>query len=102
MEHRIVEREELIEELLADIRANKEYSADEVGYQVARLRVIRGLSQRELAEMVGTHQSSIARLEKGSHSPTLSFLQRVVEALDGKLIVKIQMAEPVEEEPPPC
>ena len=34
----------------------------EPGYQVARLRLIRGLTQAQLAEMVGTRQPSIARL----------------------------------------
>jgi DNA-binding transcriptional regulator YiaG len=32
----------------------------EPGYQVARLRLIRGLTQAQLAEMVGTRQPSIA------------------------------------------
>ena len=34
----------------------------EPGYQVARLRMFRGLTQAQLAEMVGTRQPSIARL----------------------------------------
>ena len=32
----------------------------EPGYQVARLRMLRGLTQAQLAEMVGTRQPSIA------------------------------------------
>jgi len=35
----------------------------EPGYQVARLRMMRGLTQAQLAEMVGTRQPSIARLK---------------------------------------
>lgn len=59
------------------------------GYQVARLRARRGLSQAELAGLVGTKQPSIARLESGQREPSLSFLRRVVEALGGKLSVQI-------------
>jgi len=61
----------------------------EPAYQVARLRIMRGLTQEQLAELVGTKQSSIARLESGNTQPRLSFLQRVVEALGGRLEVRI-------------
>jgi transcriptional regulator with XRE-family HTH domain len=61
----------------------------EPAYQVARLRMMRGLTQEQLAEMVGTKQPSIARLESGKMEPRLSFLRRVVEALGGQLEVQI-------------
>ena len=61
----------------------------EAGYQITRLRILRGLTQSQLAERVGTHQPSIARLESGQSSPSLSFLKRIVEALDGNLEIHI-------------
>lgn len=61
----------------------------EPGYQVARLRMQRGLTQKQLADLLGTKQSSIARLESGNSEPSLSFLRRVVQALGAKLEVKI-------------
>jgi len=61
----------------------------EPAYQVARLRIMRGLTQQQLAELVGTKQPSIARLESGKSEPTISFLRRVVEALGGRLEVRI-------------
>jgi DNA-binding XRE family transcriptional regulator len=61
----------------------------EPGYQVARLRMLRGLTQAQLAEMVGTRQPSIARLENGSSIPSLSFLQRIAAALDAKIEVRL-------------
>jgi DNA-binding XRE family transcriptional regulator len=57
----------------------------EPGYQIARLRIQRGLTQAELAEMIGTHQPSIARLENGSSVPSLSFLERIANALDARI-----------------
>ncbi len=57
----------------------------EPGYQVARLRTQRGLTQAQLAEMVGTRQPSIARLENGSSVPSLSFLDRIAKALDARI-----------------
>ena len=61
----------------------------EPGYQVARLRILRGLTQAQLASMVGTRQPSIARLENGSSQPSLSFLQKIAEALDAKIEVRL-------------
>ncbi len=57
----------------------------EPGYQVARLRIQRGLTQAQLAEMVGTRQPSIARLENGTSVPSLSFLDRIAKALDARI-----------------
>lgn len=64
-------------------------------YQVTRLRLLRGLTQNELAKKVGTRQSSIARLESGNGEPSLTFLRKVVEALGGRLTVEIIRDEPV-------
>ena len=61
----------------------------EPGYQVARLRMLRGLTQTQLAEMVGTHQPSIARLENGSSIPSLSFLNKIAAALDARFEIKL-------------
>jgi DNA-binding XRE family transcriptional regulator len=57
----------------------------EPGYQIARLRIQRGLTQAQLAEMVGTRQPSIARLENGNSVPSLSFLRRIADALDARI-----------------
>ena len=47
----------------------------------------RSLSQRELAELVGTTQSAIARLEGGNISPSLPTLDRIAHALGAELYV---------------
>ena len=65
------------------------WEALELGHQVARLRIMHGLTQEELAERVGTKQPSIARLESGQTEPKISFLRRVAEALNGRLEVRI-------------
>ena len=57
----------------------------EPGHQIARLRIQRGLTQTQLAEIVGTHQPSIARLENGSSAPSLSYLERIAKALDARI-----------------
>lgn len=65
----------------------------EPGYQIARLRILRGLTQAQLAERVGTPLPSIARLENGSSVTRLSFLQKVATALDARVEVKLVQEE---------
>jgi transcriptional regulator with XRE-family HTH domain len=55
--------------------------------EVRDLREKRGLSQRELAERLGTTQSAVARLEAGNVSPSLPTLDKVAAALGVELIV---------------
>lgn len=61
----------------------------ELGYEIARLRIQRGLTQTQLAEMAGTRQPSIARLENGTSDPSLSFLNRIAAALDARIELSI-------------
>jgi predicted transcriptional regulator len=57
--------------------------------RVAQQRVAKGLSQRQLAELVGTTQSAIARLERGGRPPRIDTLLRIAEALDCDLVVEL-------------
>ncbi len=81
--------EDWLQERMTNPKFRAEWEASEAAYQVARLRIQRGLTQEQVAALVGTKQSSIARLESGRTEPKLSFLQRVVEALGGRLEVRI-------------
>jgi predicted transcriptional regulator len=61
-----------------------------VADKVAARRQARGLSQRELAELVGTTQSAIARLERGGRPPRIDTLLRIADALDCDLVVDLK------------
>jgi ribosome-binding protein aMBF1 (putative translation factor) len=61
----------------------------QVADQVAEQRLARGLTQRQLAELTGTTQSAIARLERGGRPPRIDTLLRIAEALDCQLVVKL-------------
>jgi transcriptional regulator with XRE-family HTH domain len=61
----------------------------EPAYQLARLRILHGLTQQQLAELVGTKQPSIARLESGTVEPRISFLRKVAAALDSRVEIRI-------------
>lgn len=53
----------------------------EPGHQVARLRILQGLTQEQLAARANTTQSAIARLESGKRDPSVSYLRRVLGAM---------------------
>lgn len=61
----------------------------QIADRVAERRGAMGLSQRELAELVGTTQSAIARLERGGRPPRIDTLLRIAEALQCDLIVEL-------------
>ena len=60
-----------------------------IAQDVADRRQELGLSQRELAELVGTTQSAIARLERGGRPPRIDTLLRIADALDCDLTVEL-------------
>ena len=62
----------------------------QIANDVASRRVAQGLSQKDLAELVGTTQSAIARLERGGRPPRIDTLLRIAEALDCDLAVELR------------
>ena len=67
---------------------------ERVNAQVAReiyeLRTSRGLSQKQLADLVGTRQSAIARLEDADYQGhSLRMLRRIADALNAHLMVHL-------------
>jgi len=56
-----------------------------------KARAAAGVTQAEVAELIGTTQSAVARLESGSgkHSPSLSTLQKYAHALGCRLELRL-------------
>lgn len=57
--------------------------------QVIGERMEQNISQRELADRMGTKQANISRLENGNANPSLDFLKRLAKALGKKLEIKL-------------
>jgi transcriptional regulator with XRE-family HTH domain len=62
--------------------------AHEPAYQIARLRIMRGLTQEQLAEEAGAAQPNTARLESGAKDPSVSSLRKIADALDADLVIR--------------
>jgi transcriptional regulator with XRE-family HTH domain len=48
---------------------------------IAHYRKMRGMTQAQLAELVGVEQPHISRIERGDEGPPLALFRRVAEAL---------------------
>ena len=61
----------------------------QIAEEVANLRKERKLTQLELAALVGTTQSAIARLESGGRPPRIDTLLKIAAALGCDLVVRL-------------
>lgn len=85
----------IIEKMVGNDRQLRRMIAEEtVNAQVARLifdaRSSAGLTQKELAKLVGTTQSVIARLEDADYEGhSLSMVNRIAEALEKRIEIRM-------------
>lgn len=85
---------EILDRLTGDDPELREMIAEEaVHAQVARMvyeaRTAAGLTQKQLADLLGTQQSAIARLEDAEdQGHSLDMLRRIAEVLNQKLEVR--------------
>ena len=61
-----------------------------IAERVAERRRAWGVSQKGLAELCGTTQSAIARLERGARPPRIDTLARIATALDCELVIELR------------
>jgi len=57
--------------------------------EIILARKEKNLTQRDLAELIGTRQSNISRLESGNYNPSLDFLNRIALAVGKELEVRM-------------
>ena len=59
----------------------------EIAWLLIKYRMDAGLSQQELADLVGTSHSQISRIESGRHRTNLETLQRIAAAFNRTLVI---------------
>ena len=57
-----------------------------IGETIEQLRTNKGLTQEELAKMVGSSQSAIHRIEKGGQNVSLEMIKKLSEALGSQIL----------------
>ncbi len=79
---------------LADPEFRKEYEALEPKFvlieSIIRRRTELKMTQKELADKMGTGQAAISRLESGEANPTLASLANIAKALDADLLITLK------------
>ena len=68
--------------------------------QLIEARSRAGLTQAEVAERMGTSQSTVARLESGAAKPSLSTLRRYAKATGTTVRIKLEPAQPARKKGP--
>ena len=86
--------EDVKAKLLQNPELKKEFDDLKVIYdikkEIIRLRLSQGLSQKDLAQKVGTRQSAISRLENGEYNPSVEFLSKVAHALGKNISISFK------------
>ena len=86
--------QEHIKEKLKNPEFKEEYDALEEEYEIIRqiihTRISAGLTQKELAEKIGTRQSNVSRIENGNSNPSIGTLRRIAQATGKKLKVSFR------------
>jgi len=80
-------------ELLKDKVVKKEYNKLSARYklisELISARIKKGITQKELAQKIGTRQSAIARFEAGNINPSLGFLEKMAEVMGYKVNISL-------------
>jgi len=79
--------------ILKNKEVQNELKMNETEYKIIEdiimARKERNLTQKDLAELVGTKQSNISRFESGNYNPSLDFLNKLANAVGKELEVRI-------------
>lgn len=89
---RLISAESLHRKWMKDPKYRRAYEDLEPEFQIARAviqaRIKKGLTQKGLAEKIGTKQPAIARLEGMDSSPTISQIKKIAKVLDKRLVIR--------------
>lgn len=59
-----------------------------IGLQIAEARKKRGLTQAQLAELVGVDRANIGKIETGKYNVSIDILSRVCNAMDCEIKIE--------------
>jgi ribosome-binding protein aMBF1 (putative translation factor) len=78
---------------MAEPGAGESYASARLAYELGRavreMREQRGWTQAQLAEASGLTQPAVARFEAGGTVPTIPVLERLANALEADLVVRL-------------
>lgn len=89
-----------VRELLKNKKVREEYERLLPEYELARSlieqRLRKRMTQGDIAQKAGIPQSTVSRVEGLTHGlPKLATLKKIAEALDAKLVIKLEPKGPI-------
>jgi DNA-binding XRE family transcriptional regulator len=88
----LIDHKDFKNELFESEEVKEEYEKLNVMYEIKKqiigYRIENNLTQKELADRIGTKQSAISRLENDDYNPSVEFLDKVAHALGKKLEIR--------------
>lgn len=85
--------QEDIQDLEFKTHYQEERQALKLAMKIAELREKKGLSQQQLAQLMGTSQQAISRIESGEYEGfTLKTLEKIAEATGMRVIIEFVAA----------
>lgn len=80
--------------MMSDPAFAEEYETLRPKYEAISLvienRLKKNMTQKELAEKIGTKQANISRFESGKISPSIDFLSKLAQAFNMKVDIKFK------------
>lgn len=69
----------------------------EIAKEIIEARIKSGLSQEELATLMETSQSAIARLESGTSLPSMRTLAKLAKATNSQIQIHFKQVKPIKQ-----
>jgi transcriptional regulator with XRE-family HTH domain len=69
----------------------------EIAKEIIEARIKSGLSQEELAALMETSQSAIARLESGTSLPSMRTLAKLAKATNSQIQIHFKQVKPIKQ-----
>jgi len=68
----------------------------EIGFEIKSIREQKGLSQEQLAQMMGVSRSTISKIENGKFSFSVDYLLKLSAPLDFKVTLRTNNLSPAD------
>jgi ribosome-binding protein aMBF1 (putative translation factor) len=90
---KMMTHDEFLEKSLKNPEFKKVYDSFDLEYKlidaIIEQRIKHGVTQKQLAEKIGTKQSAIARFESGNFNFTFAFVKKLANALGVKITATV-------------
>lgn len=91
-----MKHEDVKAKILKDPEAKREYDAlqvvQDIRRELIRLRIEKGITQKELAALAGERPAVIAGIERGTKDPSVGTLDRIAKALGHELRIRFDLS----------